>query len=103
METLNKELQNSLDFYKNRTGADTLRIQDIILERERLLARITVLERNLDDVRAESAAKDSRIYELKKEKDTQAAQIEKLENTLSEIAKTTKEPAKKSLIEKIFA
>lgn len=103
LETLNKELQKSLDFYQNRTGADTLRLQDITLERERLLSRINVLERNLDDVRTESAAKDSRIYELKTEKDALASRMEKLENTLSEVAKTSKEPMKKSLMEKIFA
>lgn len=103
LEILNNTYKNELDVLKNRFGADTLRVQDITLERERLLSRITLLERTLDEVRSESASKDGRIYELKSEKDKYLSRIEKLETTLSEMAMNTKEPAKKSLIEKIFA
>jgi chromosome segregation ATPase len=103
LEILNNNFKNELDVLKNRFGADTLRVQDITLERERLLSRITLLERTLDEVRSESASKDGRIYELKSEKDKYLSRIEKLETTLSEMAMNTKEPAKKSLIEKIFA
>jgi|GEM_PF-6397450 len=103
LEKTNTELQTELNNIKNRSGADTMRLQDVTLERERLLARISILERNLDEVRAESAAKDGRLYEVKAEKDKLNARIEKLENALSELAATSKEPAKKSLIEKLFA
>jgi hypothetical protein len=103
LEALNNGLKNEIEILKNRFGADSLRVQDITLERERLLARITLLERTLDEVRSESASKDGRIYELKSEKDKYLLRIEKLENTLSEMASNIKEPAKKSLIEKLFA
>jgi hypothetical protein len=103
LETINNSLKNEVDILTNRFGADTLRVQDITLERERLLSRITLLERMLDEVRSESAAKDGRMYELKSEKDKYIARIEKLESALSEMAMSTKEPAKKSFIEKLFA
>lgn len=103
LETTNNALKCELEILKNRFGADTLRVQDITLERERLLSRITLLERTLDEVRSESASKDGRIYELKSEKDKYVSRIEKLETTLSEMAMNSKEPVKKSLIEKIFA
>jgi len=103
LEALNQAFKNELDALRNRTGADTLRVQDITLERERLLSRITLLERTLDEVRSESAAKDGRIYELKSEKDKYLARIERLETALSEMAMNTKEPEKKSFIERLFA
>lgn len=103
LETIRNTLANELEILKNRTNADSLRVQDITLERERLLARINLLERTLDEVRSESASKDGRIYELKSEKDKLANRIEKLEGALSEMAKSIKEPAKKSIIEKLFA
>jgi hypothetical protein len=103
LETLNQAYKNEIDMLKNRTGADSLRVQDITLERERLLARITLLERTLDEVRSESSAKDGRIYELKSEKDKYLSRIERLEEALSEMARNTKEPEKKSFIERLFA
>jgi len=103
LEKINSDLKSEMDTIKGRSGADTLRVQDITLERERLLARISILERSLDESRSESASKDGRIYELKSEKDKYIARIDKLENALSHMAATTKEPAKKTLIEKLFA
>ena len=103
LEAVNNTLKNEVAILTNRFGADTLRVQDITLERERLLSRITLLERMLDEVRSESATKDGRMYELKSEKDKYIARIEKLETAFSEMAMTTKEPAKKSFIEKLFA
>ena len=103
LEITNNNLKNEIEILKNRFGADTLRVHDITLERERLLSRITLLERTLDETRSDSSSKDGRIYELKSEKDKYLLRIEKLETALSEMAINTKEPAKKSLIEKLFA
>ena len=113
-EILRLEKENTLykqecEMLKARLIAETTRLSDIMLERERITTRMHHLEKELDNARADNIAKDGRLYELRSEKDKLALRIESLETTLrdamneSHKTKALDSKEKKSLFEKIFA
>lgn len=113
-EILRLEKENTLykqeyDMLKAKLIAETTRLSDIMLERERLTTRLHHLEKELDNARAENIAKDGRLYELRSEKDKLSMRIDYLETALhdniSEKKRTEllEQKEKKSLFEKIFA
>jgi chaperonin cofactor prefoldin len=103
LEKERDELFLELSQIKARTTVDNIRIQDMAVDRERLQARITLLEKVLDDTRAESATKDGRIYVLESDKQKLNDRLDKLDNALNELMKNNKDFSKKSFLEKIFA
>ncbi|MEM6603739.1 MAG: hypothetical protein AAF621_06785 [Pseudomonadota bacterium] len=106
VQQLNIDYKEKIELMTARTKADEVRISDLMIERERMNARISQLERDLDIARSESSAKDSRVFELRSEKEKISSRLEAMERNLERISNAGQggqDGNKKGIFRKIFA